>query len=226
MDVNQENSRSPNPPDTLGECMATHGGARSGAGRPVGGVTQTRRLIAGAIQKGLAQAGRKKFPGAISQDDEEQAAIETGAMIVDDMIQSGQGNDVLKLWAAVASKEGNDSGDTASRNTLAEALSKLPGAGHVVDVTQIGKIQREAAPALGGTSHQEGDAPHFQPHFAPQGTLPLPDPHTIKTNRPEFPDSSFEQRTPASGPPQPEAAGGPPPAPPRTPPSIGQQENF
>ena len=159
--------------------MATHGGARAGAGRPIGGVTQTRRLITGAIQKGLAQAGRKKYPGAISLDNDEQAAVETAAMIVDDMIQSGQGNDVMKLWAAVAMKEGNDGSENHSRNTLAEALSKLPGAGHVVDVTHTGKIPLEVPEIKGSASHQEGEVPHNQPHFSPQGTLALPDPQTI-----------------------------------------------
>lgn len=191
--------------------METRGGARVGAGRPMGGVTQTRRLIAGAIQKGLAQAGRKKYPGVISLENEEQAAVETAAMIVDDMIQSGQGNDVMKLWAAVAIKEGNDGSENHSRNTLAEALSKLPGAGHVVDVTHTGKIPLEAPEIKESASHQEGEVPHNQPYFSMQGTLALPDPQAINQES-------------ASG--QPESGQPPPPPQPPAYPFIGQQENF
>lgn len=155
--------------------MTTHGGVRSGAGRPIGGVTDARRRIVAAINQGLAQAGRKMYPDRVSQDDEEQAAIQTGAMIVDDMIQAGQGNDVLKLWAVVAMKE-PDGEKSSNRNTLAEALSRLPAAGQVSDVSRINVKQPEARETEGGTTHTEREAPHNSTWFAPQAPLLLNDP--------------------------------------------------
>lgn len=157
-----------------------HGGPRPGSGRPVGGVSQTRRLITGAIQQGLAQAGRKRFPDRVSQEDDELAAIQTGAMIVDDMIQSGQGNDVMKLWATVALKEGSEEKDPTT-NTLATALARLPKAksvmSHDADMAKMTQKPLEAAPLQGGTTHQEGVVPPNTPYFLPQTALPLPDPH-------------------------------------------------
>ena len=170
--------------------MATVGGARPGAGRPKGGVSDARRRLYAAINRGLAQAGRKKYPNMVSQDDEEEAAIQTGAMIVDDMIQAGQGNDVMKLWAAVALKEPEGEKSTG-KNTLAEALSRLPAAGHVADVTQIGRMQPEPAETEGGTTHTERDEPQKMPHFAPQVPLMLNDP--ITDPEPSFCDSKRAQ---------------------------------
>lgn len=154
--------------------MTTHGGTRTGSGRPKGGVTDARRRIISAINQGLAQAGRKMYPDRVSQDDDEQAAIETGAMIVDDMIQAGQGNDVLKLWAAVAMKEPEQKG--SQKNTLAEALSRLPAAGHVTDVSRIFIKQPQAPETEGGATHTEGEALQKKPYFAPQASLLLNDP--------------------------------------------------
>ena len=155
--------------------MTTHGGVRAGAGRPKGGVTDTRRRIISAINQGLAQAGRRMYPDRVSQDDEEQAAIQTGAMIVDDMIQTGQGNDVMKLWAAVAMKE-PEGQKAGHKNTLAEALSRLPDAGHVTDVSRIGMNPPQAPEPEGGATHTEREAPQNAPWFAPQVPLLLNDP--------------------------------------------------
>ena len=153
--------------------MESRGGARLGAGRPVGGVSQARRLITAAIHQGLADAGRKKYPSLVSVDPEE-AAVQTAAMIVDDMIQAGKGGDVLKLWATVAMKENHDE-KAQGKNSLAAALSRLPGAGQVLDVSRIGKNEPEAAEDKGGSTHIErGDSPDM-PYFAPQGCLLLDD---------------------------------------------------
>ena len=155
--------------------MATHGGTRPGAGRPKGGITDARRRIMAAINQGLAQAGRRMYPDRVSQVNEDEAAIQTGAMIVDDMIQAGQGNDVMKLWAAVAMKE--PEGDKAGhKNTLAEALSRLPAVGHVADVSQIGTNSPQAPEIEGGTTHTEREAPQNATWFAPQVPLLLNDP--------------------------------------------------
>ena len=153
--------------------METRGGARLGAGRPQGGVSQARRLITVAIHKGLAVAGRKKYPELVSVDPE-QAAVETAAMIVDDLIQAGKGGDVLKLWASVAMKENAD--DKASnKHSLAAALSRLPGAGQVPDVSRFGNNQPEALELEGGATHMERGDPEKMPYFAPQGCLLLDD---------------------------------------------------
>ena len=151
--------------------METRGGARMGAGRPKGGISQARRLITAAIHKGLADAGRKKYPSLVSTDPEE-AAVQTAAMIVDDMIQAGRGGDVLKLWANVAMKENTDEKGNG-KTSLAAALSKLPGAGQVLDVSQIGRSQPEPAEDEGGTTHIERGEPEKMPYFAPQGCLLL-----------------------------------------------------
>ena len=156
--------------------MSIRGGVRAGAGRPQGGISQTRRLIASAIQQGLAQAGRQKYPGRVDECDNEQAAVDTAAMVVDDMIQAGQGNDVLKLWAAIAMKESGNESNTG-KNTLAAALSRLPGAGQVADVSQLGEIPLQPPEQQGGTTHTEREAPPNLPYFAPQTSLGLPDPH-------------------------------------------------
>ena len=153
--------------------METRGGARLGAGRPQGGVSQARRLITVAIHKGLAVAGRKKYPELVSVDPE-QAAVETAAMIVDDLIQAGKGGDVLKLWASVAMKENTD--DKASnKHSLAAALSRLPGAGQVPDVSRLGNNQLEAPEPKEGAPHIERGDPTKMPYFAPQGCLLLDD---------------------------------------------------
>ena len=155
--------------------MAMHGGTRPGAGRPRGGVTDTRRRIIAAINQGMAQAGRRMYPDKVSQDDEDEAAIQTGAMIVDDMIRAGQGNDVMKLWAAVALKE--PEGQTASKkNTLAEALSRLPDVGCVRDVSQNDMNQPQPAEIEGSATHTERGAPPDNTWFAPQVPLLLDDP--------------------------------------------------
>lgn len=158
-----------------GDRMATHGGTRPGAGRPKGGVTDTRRRIISAINQGLAQAGRRMYPDRVSQVDEDEAAIQTGAMIVDDMIQAGQGNDVMKLWAAVAMKEPEGEKE-GHKNTLAEALSRLPAVGHVADVSQIGTNPPQAPETEGGATHTEREAPQNATWFAPQVPLLLNDP--------------------------------------------------
>ena len=209
--------------------MSTRGGTRTGAGRPKGGVTDTRRRIIAAISQGLAQAGRRMHPDRVNAVDDDQAAIQTGAMIVDDMIQAGQGNDVMKLWAAVALKE-TDS-QSSEKNTLARALSRLPGAGYVADVTQ--KAETELQPPLteGGTTHTDRVAPNNQPYFAPQVPLMLNDPVTEPApqscddeSQPQTAAASYRQ---ASQPPAPPAARrGPPPPCPAVPTYTGKQGNF
>ena len=121
----------------------TRGGARAGAGRPQGGISLTRRLLTTAITKGLAHAGKMKYPSQVSSQNIEEAASDTAAMIVSDMIQAGQGNDVIKIWAMVAMKETEGQGNQ-SKNILANALSRLPRPDHVADMSRNKKPVEES----------------------------------------------------------------------------------
>ena len=138
---------------------ATHGGARMGAGRPKGGVSQTRRLIASAITQGLAQAGRRRYPHMVSNSDTEEAATQTAAMIVSDMVDAGQGNDVLKLLVTTATKETTGNDPASTENTLARALSQLPSGGSVPFQSHDGDSEAETRDSAG-----EGEG----------GALPIP----------------------------------------------------
>ena len=155
--------------------MASHGGARTGAGRPQGGISQARRLINTAITKGLAHAGRIRYPDQVNGDDLDEAATQTAAMIVSDMIQAGQGNDVIKIWSQVATKD-NDK-ETASKNVLAEALARLPARSQGPDVSHNNNANSECLintgdEDMGTTDYKSGGADN-QPYFTPQGCLLL-----------------------------------------------------
>ena len=154
--------------------MASHGGARSGAGRPKGGVSQTRRLINTAITRGLAHAGRIRYPDQVNGDELEEAATQTAAMIVSDMIQAGQGNDVIKIWSQVATKDNDDAG---SKNVLAEALSRLPARSQEPDVSRSNEQTERnlinTGGAESGTTDYKSGVTYKQPYFAPQGCLLL-----------------------------------------------------
>ena len=157
--------------------MASHGGARMGAGRPQGGVSQARRLINTAITRGLAHAGQIRYPDKVKGEDLEEAATQTAAMIVSDMIQAGQGNDVIKIWSQVATKD-NDK-ETASRNVLAEALARLPTRSQVPDMSRCtsdtGVRFVNTGNTDGGTTDYKSGGADNQPFFAPQGCLLLDD---------------------------------------------------
>lgn len=157
--------------------MASHGGARTGAGRPQGGVSQARRLINTAITRGLAYGGKEKAPDDFVGLNDEEAAVESAARIVSDMILSGQGNDVIKIWSQVATKD-NDK-ESASKNVLAEALARLPQRSQAPDVSRstgdTGERLINKGDADGGTTDYKSGGTHNQPYFAPQGCLLLDD---------------------------------------------------
>lgn len=151
-----------------------NGGYRPGAGRPKGGISQTRRLIASAITKGLAHAGRTKYPDRVSSTDLEEAAADTAAMIVSDMIQAGQGNEVIKVWAQVAIKE-SEGQNCQSKNILADALSRLPSPSHDTDMTRTREAEPEAPDTKGLADDRPTDTKSNGslnlPFFAPQVPL-------------------------------------------------------
>lgn len=157
--------------------MAGHGGTRTGSGRPEGGVSQARRLINTAITRGLAYAGRIRYPNQVSGDDLDEAATQTAAMIVSDMIKAGQGNDVIKIWSQVAMKD-NDK-EASSKNILAEALARLPARSQVPDMSRTNNTNSECIINTRdkdiGTTDYKSEGTDNQPYFVPQACLLLDD---------------------------------------------------
>ena len=157
--------------------MASHGGSRVGAGRPQGGVSQARRLINTAITRGLAYGGRERAPDDFIGLTDDEAAVESAARIVSDMILAGQGNDVIKIWSQVATKD-NDK-ESEPRNVLAEALARLPARNQVPDMSRNsfdnGERLINTGDADRGTTDYKSGGVDNQPYFAPQGCLLLDD---------------------------------------------------
>ena len=153
----------------------THGGSRLGAGRPQGGISQARRLINTAITRGLAHAGQIRYPEQVNASDLEEAATQTAAMIVSDMIRAGQGNDVIKIWSQVAMKDNEK--ETTSKNLLADALSRLPSPSQVPDVSRRTAPDEQTPVITGDTEGRPTDykseGAENMPYFAPQGCLML-----------------------------------------------------
>lgn len=99
------------------------GGARTGAGRPKGGVSRMRMMLEEAARKGMAEAYYRANPKQRNKLDEEEAAIQAAAQVVTEMMENGRGDDVLKFAAYV----GTPDSERSKSSTLAEALAKLPG---------------------------------------------------------------------------------------------------
>lgn len=99
------------------------GGARTGAGRPKGGVSRMRMMLEEAARKGMAEAYYRANPKQRNKLDEEEAAIQAAAQVVTEMMENGRGDDVLKFAAYV----GTPDSERSKTSTLAEALAKLPG---------------------------------------------------------------------------------------------------
>ena len=154
------------------------GGYRPGAGRPVGGMSQARRLIIRGLQRGLASAMVAK--GADPRADEEELAVEAVAHIASDLILAGQGRDVLAIYAQAAPKGDDYDGEEGGRKSpLVRALERLPGMVPGPQSSLSGPVEASdmAIPevrALGAT-HPQSVAPPGQPFFNPQRTLLPPD---------------------------------------------------
>lgn len=151
-----------------------HGGLRPGAGRPAGGLSQTRRLLVNALTRGLAIAGRAK---GLAGDDEE-VATESAARIAADLILAGRGDEVLKLLA-VATPASDPAGGERAKSPLLAALERLPGmqnsgapvpgASEATAPGAPGAVSAEAQPPRPSDPQSEGR--DFRPFFLPQ--LPL-----------------------------------------------------
>ena len=147
------------------------GGARPGAGRPVGGISQARRLIIRGLTRGLAIAGRAKG----LEGEEEEVAVESIAHIASDLVLAGQGRDVLALYAQAAPKSDDGDGDERYKSPLVRALERLPGMVAVPESSQAGTGEAESSviPAIHatGATHPQSVVPSGQPFFTPQGQL-------------------------------------------------------
>jgi hypothetical protein len=159
-------------------------------------LTDARRILLSAIQKGLAMAERAYRLNAQLDTDlggcgDESLALEAAARIASDMVLAGQGRDVLALWASVAVKSDGKDGGGAERGTLAEALRRLPGTknstfepldGAVQSPADSGQHETSGASsacdgsptdyASVGAANQVVMADPSRPFFHPQGLLP------------------------------------------------------
>ena len=98
-----------------------HGGARAGAGRPQGGISDVRRRLVRGIERGLADAARA---AGIPGDSDEELVTGAVADIAYGMIRAGRGPEVVALYAQLAARgDGQDGGSSP----LAAALDRLPG---------------------------------------------------------------------------------------------------
>lgn len=140
-----------------------HGGARAGAGRPQGGISDVRRRLVRGIERGLAAAAREAgIPGGTDEE------LVTGAVadIAYGMIRAGRGPEVVALYAQLAARgDGQDGGSSP----LAAALDRLPG---MVAGTGSahGAVGSAAQPAE--SMDYDGIATHCE-GVAPAGRLPV-----------------------------------------------------
>lgn len=150
--------------------MAGHGGLRPGAGRPQGGISETRRLLLRGLTRGLAHAGRIKH-GLHGED--EEVAVETVAMIASDLIRAGQGRDVLAIYAQAAPKsdEGEEGG---KKSALVRALERLPGMVDVPERSLSPLAASSEALEMQPSATRPTDYTSVTPYFTPQVALPLP----------------------------------------------------
>lgn len=152
--------------------MAGWGGARAGAGKPQGGVSQAKRLLNRALMRGLEIAGREKGLAGTA----EEVAVETAGQIAADMCRAGRGDEVLKLLALSEVKSGE--GGDKPKSPLLESLGRLPG---MLEATQTPQQEPapEVVPAQSNTyatraTDGQSVARVTRPFFTPQAPLELP----------------------------------------------------
>ena len=104
-----------------------HGGARSGAGRPKGGVSEARRLLLSGLQRALADAAAEAGLIEAGASEEDRATVGI-ANIARGLIQAGRGDEVVKLYALSVTKAGSGGeGEGSGKSPFLEALRRLPG---------------------------------------------------------------------------------------------------
>lgn len=100
----------------------THGGARPGAGAPKGGVSHSRRLILGALQKGFTLAGRQ---AGIPGQDAEEVAMNTAAVVICDMVRRGDGHLAIGLWSQnIKANDGKEGSGDQPKDPLMDGLKR------------------------------------------------------------------------------------------------------
>ncbi len=151
--------------------MAGHGGARPGAGRPEGGISQARRLILQGLQRGFEKAGRHK--GLTGEA--EEVVVESIAHVAADLILAGQGRDALAILVQAAPKGDDVEGDTGKKSPLVRALERLPGLAGVPPQSQQHLDNREKDGKTQGEQSRPTDCQSVAPFFAPQVPLLPPD---------------------------------------------------
>jgi hypothetical protein len=136
--------------------MATHGGARPGAGRPAGGLSESRRLLDQAIRQGMAMAVRDRHPAAAGTADE--LAMAGAAEIIRMMMHAGHGDRVLAIWAQIAPAAPATNGrESASGSPLSDALERLPG-GHGAPVArQLSDDRQDRGASAGDDAARPAD---------------------------------------------------------------------
>lgn len=103
-----------------------HGGSRSGAGRPKGGVSDARRLLLSGLQRALADAAAEAGLIEAGASEAERATVGI-ANIARGLIQAGRGDEVVKLYALSVTKAGSGEGEGSGKSPFLEALARLPG---------------------------------------------------------------------------------------------------
>lgn len=178
-----------------GRVAFGHGGARPGAGRPKGGISDARRLLLAGLERGLARAADEQGLTQAGADQAERATAAIAA-IAYDLIRAGRGDEVVKIYALSATKLPSDE---APRSPLAAALARLPGMcaevesgtapaqtpaarqPRLIESTACDGLpdaQKSAGPAIEGVSAARSSAPAVgsAPLGAAQDRHPAPSP--------------------------------------------------
>ena len=152
------------------------GGARPGAGRPPGGISQTRRLLLQGLHRGFELAGRER--GLTGEADE--VVIESIARVASDLILAGAGRDALAILAQSAPKSDDyDDPGGERKSPLVQALERLPGlapgSAQSQNYPQLAVTPENTEQQRGGATYTQSVAPPGQPFFSPQQRLLPPD---------------------------------------------------
>ena len=144
------------------------GGARPGAGRPKGGVSDARRLLLAGLQRALAEAATDAGLVAASASEEDRATAGI-ADIARGLIAAGRGDEVVKLYALSVTKTGAGDDAQGGKSPFLAALARLPGmlaeAGNGTDPAQQAARRTplliESAACGAEPADRESDGPLF-----------------------------------------------------------------
>lgn len=148
------------------------GGARPGAGRKPGGVTDARRRLVAGMERGLARAAR--IAGCHAET-EEELVVEAVSRVAEQMVAAGQGADVLKLYSAMAYSGPANGSDDDGETPLERAMRRLPGLAGGTDPAPHLIEGRETAARSDtyrhGTTDKVSDGPGNRPPPKPLGPV-------------------------------------------------------